>query len=56
MVAIQVHLINVEDFSDMNRAFEELLSHPYPSRTVFCVAALPKTGALLMMSGTAVVS
>lgn len=54
LVAIQVHLIDVGDFKEMNRAFEELLSQPYPSRTVFGIAALPKAGALLTMSGTAV--
>jgi 2-iminobutanoate/2-iminopropanoate deaminase len=56
LVAIQVHLTNVEDFTDVNRAFEELLSTPYPARTVFGTPALPKHGALLTISGTAVLS
>lgn len=54
LVAIQVHLVNVDDFAQVNRAFEELLSAPYPARTVFGVPALPKAGALLTLSGTAV--
>lgn len=54
LVAIQVHLTNIDDFQEMNRAFEELLSAPYPARTVFGTPALPKNGALLTISGTAV--
>lgn len=54
LVTIQVHLIDVADFKDVNRAFEERLSEPYPARTVFGVAALPKEGALLTISGMAV--
>lgn len=53
LAAIQVHLINVEDFQEVNRAFDELLSKPYPARTVFGISALPKAGALLTISGTA---
>lgn len=54
LVALQVHLVHVEDFKEMNRAFEELLSKPYPARTVFTTPVLPKAGALLTLSGTAV--
>jgi 2-iminobutanoate/2-iminopropanoate deaminase len=53
LVALQVHLVDVADFKEMNRAFEELLTPPYPCRTVFGVSALPKAGALLTISGTA---
>lgn len=53
LVALQVHLVDVGDFKEMNRAFEALLSAPYPARTVFCTPALPKAGALLTISGTA---
>jgi 2-iminobutanoate/2-iminopropanoate deaminase len=56
LVALQVHLVNVDDFTEMNRAFDELLTPPYPARTVFCTPALPKAGALLTISGTAVLS
>lgn len=56
LVAIQVHLVNVDDFKEMNRAFEELLSAPYPARTVIGISALPKAGALLTISGTAVLA
>lgn len=54
LATIQVHLVDVNDFKEMNRAFEELLTEPYPARTVFCTPALPKAGALLTISATAV--
>lgn len=56
LVTLQVHLIDVDDFKEMNRAFEELLSKPHPARTVFGITALPKEGALLTISGTAILS
>lgn len=54
LVTLQVHLVDMEDFQEMNRAFEGLLSTPYPARTVFGTPALPKAGALLTISGMAV--
>jgi 2-iminobutanoate/2-iminopropanoate deaminase len=53
VVHLQVHLLNMADFSEMNRAYAEFLSEPYPARTVFGVSALPKPGALLTMSAVA---
>ena len=54
VVHVQVHLLNMADFPEMNRAYAEFFSEPYPARTVFGVSALPKSGALLTMSAAAV--
>jgi 2-iminobutanoate/2-iminopropanoate deaminase len=50
---IQVNLLHMADFSEMNRAYAEFFSEPYPARTVLGVAALPKPGALLTMNAVA---
>ena len=54
IVHLQVHLLNMTDFPEVNRAFAELFSEPYPARTVFGISALPKPGALLTMNAVAV--
>jgi 2-iminobutanoate/2-iminopropanoate deaminase len=54
VVHLQVHLLNMADFPEMNRACAEFFSEPYPARTVFGVSALPKPGALLTMSAVVV--
>jgi 2-iminobutanoate/2-iminopropanoate deaminase len=54
IVHVQVNLVNVADFSEMNRAYAEFFTEPYPARTVFGIAALPKPGALLTMNAIAV--
>lgn len=51
---IQVNLVNVADFAEMNRAYAEFFSHPYPARTVIGIAALPKPGALLTLNAVAI--
>lgn len=51
---IQVNLLNIADFSEMNRAYAEFFAEPYPARTVLGVSALPKPGALLSMNAVAV--
>ncbi len=51
---IQVNLINVSDFAEMNRAYSEFFSNSYPARTVIGIAALPKPGALLTMNAIAI--
>ena len=56
IATVQVHLVNVDDFAEMNRAYVELFSEPYPARTVMGIAALPKPGALLTVSAIAVVA
>ncbi|MGI9218069.1 MAG: RidA family protein [Hydrogenophaga sp.] len=51
---VQVNLVNVADFAEMNRAYSEHFTQPYPARTVIGIAALPKPGALLTLNAVAV--
>ena len=53
IVYLQVNLLNMADFTEMNRAYAEFFSEPYPARTVLGVSALPKPGALLTMNAVA---
>lgn len=52
---VQVNLVNVADFAEMNRAYAEHFTQPYPARTVIGIAALPKLGALLTLNAVAVI-
>lgn len=54
ITSIQVNLVNVDDFNEMNRAYIEYFSEPFPARTVIGIAALPKTGARLTINAIAV--
>jgi 2-iminobutanoate/2-iminopropanoate deaminase len=54
LVHVQVNLVNVADFAEMNRAYQEFFAEPYPARTVVGIAALPKPGALLTMNAVGV--
>ena len=54
VVHIQVNLVDIADFAEMNRAYAEQFSEPYPARTVIGVAALPKPGARLTINAIAV--
>ena len=54
IVHVQVNLLNMADFPEMNRAYAEFFSEPYPARTVLGISALPKPGALLTMTAVAV--
>lgn len=54
IVHVQVNLVDVADFADMNRAYAEHFSTPYPARTVIGIAALPKPGARLTLNAVAV--
>jgi 2-iminobutanoate/2-iminopropanoate deaminase len=51
---INVFLLSVRDFEDMNRAYVEKMGDHRPARTVIGVNELPKAGALLTMNLTAV--
>ena len=51
---VQVFLLSIGDFEEMNRAYREVFSVHQPARTVIGVSALPKNGALLTMNLTAV--
>jgi len=53
-VHVQVNMVEVAEFSEMNRAYAEMFSEPYPARTVIGIAALPKPGARLTMNVIAV--
>jgi len=54
IVYLQVNLRNMTDYSEMNRAYAEFFSEPYPARTVVGVSALPKPGSLLTMNAVAI--
>ena len=54
IVHVQVNLVDVADFAEMNRAYAEHFSTPYPARTVIGIAALPKPGARLTLNAVAV--
>lgn len=54
ITAVQVNLVHVEDFAEMNRAYAEHFSEPFPARTVIGIAALPKPGARLTINAMAV--
>jgi 2-iminobutanoate/2-iminopropanoate deaminase len=50
---VNVFLLHMEDFEEMNRAYVETFTGHRPARTVVGVAALPKPGARLTMNLTA---
>lgn len=50
---VNVFLLNMGDFEEMNRAYSEVFAVHQPARTVIGVSALPKNGALLTMNLTA---
>jgi 2-iminobutanoate/2-iminopropanoate deaminase len=54
ITAVQVNLVHVDDFTEMNRAYAEYFSEPFPARTVIGIAALPKPGARLTINAMAV--
>ncbi len=54
IACVQVNLIDVANFAEMNRAYAEQFSMPYPARTVIGIASLPKAGALLTLNATAI--
>lgn len=54
VVHINVFLLRMEDFDEMNRAYVERMGEHRPARTVIGVNELPKPGVLLTMNLTAV--
>ena len=54
IVHINVFLLRMEDFAEMNRAYLEMLVGHRPARTAIGVRALPKPGVMLTMNLTAV--
>jgi 2-iminobutanoate/2-iminopropanoate deaminase len=53
---VHVFLKQVDDFQEMNRAYEEAFGEHLPARTVICVSDLPKKGALLTMNLNAILA
>jgi 2-iminobutanoate/2-iminopropanoate deaminase len=51
---VQVHLVRMADFAEMNRAYAEFFAEPYPARTVIATPELPKPGAVVTMNAVAV--
>ncbi len=51
---INVFLNDMKEFSEMNRAYMEVMGNRRPARTAIAVTGLPKCGALLTMNLTAV--
>lgn len=47
---VQVFMLDMADFEDMNRAYREEFGAHRPARSVIGVSALPKKGALLTMN------
>ncbi len=54
VVHVNVFLIDMQDFENMNRAYVEKMGDHRPARTVIGVHELPKPGVLLTMNLTAV--
>ena len=54
VIHINVFLLNMRDFDEMNRAYVEMMGAHLPARTVIGVSELPKPGVLLTMNLTAV--
>lgn len=42
LVKVTVYLTDLNDFSEVNRAFEQFFSEPYPARAAIEIKALPK--------------
>ena len=51
---VQVFLLNMQDFEELNRAYSEVFAEHQPARTVIGVNSLPKEGALLTMNLNAI--
>ena len=54
VVHLNIFLRNMADYDDVNRAYCEAMGLHRPAGTVVAVAELPKAGALLTMSLTAI--
>ncbi len=54
IVHVNVFLLRMSDFEEMNRAYLEMMGDYRPARTVVGVRELPKPGVLLTMNLTAV--
>jgi 2-iminobutanoate/2-iminopropanoate deaminase len=55
IIHVNVFLLHMSDFEEMNEAYAKSLGAHRPARTVIGVSELPKPGALLTMNLTAAV-
>ena len=46
VVNVTVLITDMSDFAAVNEVYAEFFSAPYPARSAFAVAALPKGGAI----------
>ena len=46
VVKVTVLMTDMSDFAAVNEVYAEIFSAPYPARSAFAVAALPKGGAI----------
>lgn len=53
VIHINVFLLRISDFEEMNRAYVEVMGGHRPARTAIGVNELPKAGAVLTMNLTA---
>ena len=56
IVHVNVFLLRMADFDEMNRAYVEMMGTHRPARTAIGVHELPKPGVMLTMNLTAVTS
>lgn len=54
VVHINVFLLHMSDFEELNRAYVEVMGKYLPARTVIGVHELPKPGVLMTMNLTAI--
>ena len=54
VVHINVFLLHMSDFEELNRAYIEVMGKHLPARTVIGVHELPKPGVLMTMNLTAI--
>ena len=52
VVKLNVYLVDLNEFAELNQIMSEYLDEPYPARAAVQVAALPK-GALIEIDGIA---
>ena len=54
VVHVNVFLLRMADFAEMNRAYEEMMGEHRPARTAIGVHELPRPGVMVTMNLTAV--
>lgn len=54
VIHVNIFLLDMDDFGEMNAVYAEKFGKHLPARTAIAVAGLPKPGALLTMNLTAI--